>query len=57
MKISFINKILNSKPILIRFALKLFVCKWLSFQKHLLLNLRLACATRAEISFAGYNSY
>ena len=39
MKTSFINKILNSQPILIRFALKLFVCKWLSFQAHLLLDL------------------
>ena len=27
MKTSFINNILNSQPILIKFALKLFVCK------------------------------
>ena len=40
MKTSFINNILNSQPILIKFALKLFVCKCLSFQTHLLLDLR-----------------
>ena len=34
----FINSILNSQPILIKFALKLFVCKCLSFQRHLLLD-------------------
>ena len=39
-KTSFINKILNYQPLLIRFALKLFVCKLLSFQTHLLLDLR-----------------
>ena len=32
--------ILNSRPILIKFALKLFVCKCLSFKTHLLLDLR-----------------
>ena len=37
---SFIYNILNSQPILIKFALKLFVCKCLSFQTHLLLDLR-----------------
>ena len=37
---SFITNILNSQPILIKFALKLFVCKCLSFQTHLLLDLR-----------------
>ena len=31
MKTSFINNILNSQPILIKIALKLFVCKCLSF--------------------------
>ena len=31
---------LISQPILIKFALKLFVCKCLSFQTHLLLDLR-----------------
>ena len=41
MKTSFINNILNSQPILIKFALKLLVCKCLSFQTHLLLDLRL----------------
>ena len=40
MKASFINNILNSQPILIKFALKLFVCKCLSLQTHLLLDLR-----------------
>ena len=40
MKTSFINNILNSQPILTKFALKLFVCKCLSFQTHLLLELR-----------------
>ena len=40
MKTSFINKIINSQPILIRFALKLFVGKCLSFQLHLHLDLR-----------------
>ena len=40
MKTSFINNILNSQPILIKFALKLFVCKCLSVQTHLLLDLR-----------------
>ena len=40
MKISFINNILNSQPILIKLALKLFVCKCLSHQTHLLLDLR-----------------
>ena len=43
MKTSFINNILNSQPFLIKFALKLFVCKYLSFQKHLLLDLRFPC--------------
>ena len=37
---NFINNMLNSNPILIKFALKLFVCKCLSFQTHLLLGLR-----------------
>ena len=37
---NFIDNILNSQPILIKFALKLFVCKCLSFQAHLLLDLR-----------------
>ena len=40
MKTSFINNILNFQPILIKFALKLFVCECLSFQTHLLLDLR-----------------
>ena len=40
MKTSFINNVLNSQPILIKFALKLFVCKCLSFQTHLLFDLR-----------------
>ena len=40
MKTSFINNILNSQLVLIKFALKLFVCKCLSFQTHLLLDLR-----------------
>ena len=40
MKTSFINNILNSQPILIKFALKLFLCKCLSFQTLLLLGLR-----------------
>ena len=40
MKTSEINNILNSQPILIKFALKLFVCKCLSFQTHLFLDLR-----------------
>ena len=40
MKTSFINNILYSQPILIKFALKLFVCKCLSFQTHFLLGLR-----------------
>ena len=40
MKTSFINNNLNSQPILIKFALKFFVCKCLSFQTHLLLDLR-----------------
>ena len=40
MKASFINKIFNSQPILTKFALKLIVCKCLSFQTHLLLDLR-----------------
>ena len=31
MKTSFINNNLNSQPILIKFARKLFVCKFLSF--------------------------
>ena len=39
MKTSFISNILNSQPILIKFALKLFVCKCLNFQTHLLLDL------------------
>ena len=47
MKTSFDNNILNSQPILIKFALNLFVRKCLSFQTfqtiqtHLLLDLRL----------------
>ena len=40
MKTSFIYTILNSQPIVIKFALKLFVCKCLSFHTHLLLDLR-----------------
>ena len=40
MKISFINNILNSHPIVIKFALKLFVCKCLSFQINLFPGLR-----------------
>ena len=40
MKTSFINNTLNYPPILIKFALKLFVCKYLSFKTHLLLGLR-----------------
>ena len=40
MKTSFINNILNSQPILTKFALKLFVSKCLSFQTHLPLDLR-----------------
>ena len=40
MKTSFISNIFNSQPILIKFALKLFVCKSLSVQAHLLLDLR-----------------
>ena len=40
MTTSFINNILNSQPILIKFALKLFVCKCLCFQTHLFLDLR-----------------
>ena len=48
MKTSSINSILNSQPILIKFALKLSVCKCLSFQTHLFLDLRfpLICYTR-----------
>ena len=38
---SFIRNNLNSQPILIKLILKLFVCKCLSFQTHLLLDLRL----------------
>ena len=34
------NNNLNSQPILIKFPLKLFVCKCLAFQTHLLLDLR-----------------
>ena len=45
LKTTFINNILNSQPILIRFALKLFVCKCLSFQTHLLLDLRFTLKT------------
>ena len=41
MKTSFINNILYSQPILITFALKLFVCKYLSLLTHLLHALRL----------------
>ena len=40
MKTSFIHNILNSQLILIKFALKVFVCKCLSFLAHLLLDLR-----------------
>ena len=40
LKNSFINNILNSQSILIKFSLKLFVCKCLSFQTHLLIDLR-----------------
>ena len=40
MKTSFIYNILNSQPILIKFALKLFVCKCLSFQTPLLFDVR-----------------
>ena len=40
MKTSFINKIHYSQSILIKFALKLFVRKCLSFQTYLLLDLR-----------------
>ena len=40
------NNILNSQPILIKFALKLFVCKCLSFQTHLLLDVRFSLTTR-----------
>ena len=40
MKTSFINNILYSQMILIKFALKIFVCKCLSFQTHLLVDLR-----------------
>ena len=39
-KTSFINNILDPQQILIKFALKLFVCKCLTFQTHLLLDLR-----------------
>ena len=38
MKTSFINDFLISEPILIKFALKLFVCKYLSFRAHLLFD-------------------
>ena len=34
--------ILNSQQIMIKFALQLFACKCLSFQTHLLLDLRFA---------------
>ena len=40
MKTSFINNVLNSQPILSKFALKLAVCKCLSFKTHFLLDLR-----------------
>ena len=40
MKTSFISNILNSQQIFIKFALKLFECKSLSFQTHLVLDLR-----------------
>ena len=39
MKTSVMNNILNSLPILIKFALKLFVSKCLSFQTHSLVDL------------------
>ena len=40
MKTSFINNFLISQPLLIKFALKLFVYKCLSFQTHLRLDVR-----------------
>ena len=39
MKTSCMKSFLNFQPIWIKFALKLFVCKCLSFQTHLLLEL------------------
>ena len=40
MKTLFINNFLNSQPILIKFALKLFVCKCLSCKVYILICLR-----------------
>ena len=51
MKTSFINNILNSQPILIKFALKLFVCKRLSFQTHLLLDLCFPLNNSVKVHF------
>ena len=45
------NNILNSQPILIKFALKLFVCKCLPFQTHLLLDLRFPLMISVHATF------
>ena len=42
---TFINNILNSQPILIKLSLKLFTCKCLSFQTHLLFDVRFPLTT------------
>ena len=39
-RVIFINNFLISQSILIKFALKLFVCKRLSFQLHLFFDVR-----------------
>ena len=48
MKTSFINDFLISQQILIKFALKLFVFKCLSFQTHLHLDLRFPLSINSE---------
>ena len=51
MNTSFICNILNSQRILIKFTLKLFLCKFLSFQTHLLQDLRFTLMFRVYQAF------
>ena len=51
MKTSFINNFIISQPILMDFALKLFMNKYLSFQTHLLLDMRFQLYFRTALNY------
>ena len=53
MKTPLINNILNSQPILIKFARKLFACKCMSFQTHLVLERRFSLIIYSHLRECG----